>query len=143
MGIWKLCGQIVSVLIDSSVWIGFLRGDAADVQAVTGLISGRNRAALTGPVLQEVLQGIRNEKQRRQTRTFLLRLPILETTIAHYTAAADAYAALRSAGVTVPSVDVLIAAVAGRAGFSVLTRDRHFLEIKKHLDLEVTLLETE
>ena len=125
------------VLVDSSVWIGFLRGDEADVVAVSELIRESNRAVICGPVMQEVLQGIGSHEERSRTAVFLSRLPFLDARKDHFTRAADTYAALRKRGVTIPSIDVLIAVLAVAGNHAVLTRDRHFREIGKELSLNV------
>ena len=91
--------------------------------------------------MQEVLQGIRDDGKHRKTRELLLRLPVLEIAAEHYTSAADTYAALRSRGITVSSVDVLIATTAAAYGHEVLTRDRNFLEIRRYLAVKVSLLD--
>ena len=125
------------VLVDSSVWIGFLRGDEADVVAVSELIREHNRAVICGPVMQEVLQGIGLREERSRTAIFLSRLPFLDVQKDHFTRAADTYAALRKRGVTIPSIDVLIAVLAVAGNHAVLTRDRHFREIGKELSLKI------
>ena len=125
------------VLVDSSVWISFLRGDEADVSAVSELIREHNRAVICGPVMQEVLQGIGSREERSRTEVFLSRLPFLDAKKDHFTRAADTYAALRKRGVTIPSIDVLIAVLAVAGNHAVLTRDRHFGEIGKVLSLNV------
>ena len=65
---------------------------------------------------------------------------MVETTTQHYVEAGDVYAALRRRGVTVPSVDVLIAVMAASVGNGIVTRDRHFEVIREQLPLEVSLI---
>ena len=49
------------VLVDASVWIDFLRGDDDTVRALNLLIKS-GRVVVCGQVLQEVLQGSRDDK---------------------------------------------------------------------------------
>jgi len=114
------------VLIDSSVWIGLLRGVEEDVREVGLLVRGASRAVVCGPVVQEVLQGIREDMAREKVALRLRAFPFLESTWDHYASAATLYARLRSAGVTVPAVDALIAVHAIRANIALFTRDKHF-----------------
>lgn len=65
------------VLVDSSVWISFFKGtDQIDI--LENLIRKRNRAATTGIVLQEVLQGIKDQQIYEMTRERLQFLPFLD-----------------------------------------------------------------
>lgn len=113
-------------LVDTSVWIEVLRrgartrlGDHVDIESVVTCL----------PVVQEVLQGIPDERPFRIARESLLALPCIEAPLGAeaYLAAADLYRLARRAGRTVrSSVDCLIAACALRADVEVLHRDRDF-----------------
>jgi predicted nucleic acid-binding protein len=61
----------------------------------------------------------------------------LEANKKHFEDAAGIYAALRTRGVTVPTVDVLIASIASGEDCSILTRDRHFAEIGKEISSKI------
>lgn len=113
------------ILIDSSVWIEiFRRGTKlgpADVDledAVTCL-----------PVVQEVLQGFRDETAYRRAREALLSLPVVESPMSLdvYERAVDLYRLARRQGVTVrSSTDCLIASCAIRHDLTLLHRDRDY-----------------
>jgi predicted nucleic acid-binding protein len=84
------------------------------------------------PVIQEVLQGFRDERAYRQAREAMLSLPIVESPLEEevFTNAVDLYRMARRAGVTVrSSVDCLIAACAIRHDVEVLHRDRDYAAI--------------
>lgn len=113
-------------LVDTSVWIGVfrkprrldLRALASTAEIVTCL-----------PVIQEVLQGFRDERAFRLAREAMLAFPAVEAPMraAVFEQAADLYRAARRAGVTPrSSVDCLIAACAIRNGLTVLHHDRDF-----------------
>jgi predicted nucleic acid-binding protein len=81
------------------------------------------------PVVQEVLQGFRDERAYRIARDAMLAMPLLESPLgeALFLEAADLYRRARRAGVTVrSSVDCLIAACAIRHDCEVLHRDRDY-----------------
>ncbi len=125
------------VLVDSSVWIGFFRGRAEDVTRLEGLIRGTSRVVLCGPVLQEVLQGVRDDAERARIKRRFMPFPFLRADREHYLHAAETYSSLRRRGVTVPSVDVLIASHAILAGCALATHDRHFEAIARVTSLKI------
>ncbi len=91
------------------------------------------------PVIQEVLQGFRDERAFRAAREALLSLPIVESPMHRgvFEEAADLHRAARRSGLTVRSgVDCLIAACAIRHGLTVLHVDRDFDLIGKISELD-------
>jgi predicted nucleic acid-binding protein len=81
------------------------------------------------PIIQEVLQGFRDESVFRIARDSLRALPIVESPLALsvWEEAANLYRLGRRAGLTIrSSVDCLIAACAIRNDLEVLHRDRDF-----------------
>lgn len=123
------------VLIDSSVWIGFLAGHEADVAPVNALLSGSNRVVTCGVILQEVVQGVREPRRRTEVAERLSMLPFIEAGKRDHLDAAELYADLRKKGVTVPPADALIATLAINNRHVLLTRDKHFAAISEHTDL--------
>lgn len=81
------------------------------------------------PVVQEVLQGFRDEAAFRKAREALLSLPVVESPmrVELFEHAVQLYRAARRAGLTVRSgVDCLIAACALRHDLTVVHVDRDF-----------------
>lgn len=62
--------------------------------------------------MQEVLQGVREDKEHRLLKARLISLPFYDVDMSTYILAADIYRTLRKKGKTVPGADVLIAATA-------------------------------
>jgi predicted nucleic acid-binding protein len=126
------------VVVDTSVWIDFFRNPSGeDNGRLEELIRENNRAAICGLILQEILQGIRDRKSFEFTRNRLIFLPYLEASREVHLLAASLYRDLRTRGITVPSTDTVIAAVAIHHGCSLYTRDRHFSEIARHSRLKL------
>ena len=126
------------VVVDTSVWVEFFRKpSAAGSDRLEELIMGRNRVAICGIILQEILQGIRDQNSYELTRQRLLFLPFLEAGREVHLLAASLYRDLRRNGVTVPSTDALIAAVAIHHGFPVLSGDAHFAVIAANSQLQL------
>lgn len=81
------------------------------------------------PVIQEVLQGAREESAYRAARSSLLALPIVEDplAVAVFEEAAALYRLARRQGVTIRAPhDCLIAAIAVRNDLEILHRDRDY-----------------
>jgi predicted nucleic acid-binding protein len=114
------------ILVDTSVWIEVFRNPLRfELEAVVDL----EEVATCLPVVQEVLQGFRNEAAYRTARTGMLSLPLVEAPLGQrvYEEAVDLYRSARRAGVTVRSgVDCLIATCALRNGLELMHHDRDF-----------------
>jgi hypothetical protein len=81
------------------------------------------------PVIQEILQGVRDEQAFRVARDSLLAIPCVESPLDQdmFIEAADLYRRARRAGFTVRSgVDCLIAACAIRNDLMVIHQDRDY-----------------
>ena len=116
-------------LVDTSVWIDVFRGPgrarlekAADFDELVTCL----------PVVQEVLQGFRDEGAYRRARQAIFSLPIVESPLGEdvFSEAVGLYRNARRSGLTVrSSVDCLIAACAIRHDLEVLHRDRDYAAI--------------
>ena len=132
-------GRGVTVLVDSSVWIAFLRDTGGpEVDLLEQLIDER-RAATTDVVLLEVLAGTTDEERAARLRRFLAGAELLrQESPADAEQAAALYRACRRAGETPRSLnDCLIAAVALRHDVPLLHRDRDFTVLAQHTDLRL------
>jgi predicted nucleic acid-binding protein len=124
------------VLVDTSVWIESFRprsrlriDEIVDFDDVVTCL----------PVVQEVLQGFRDERAYQIARESMLALPIVESPLrlAVFEEAAALYRSARRAGVTIRSgIDCLVAACAIRHGLIVLHHDRDFDLLTKVAPLE-------
>jgi predicted nucleic acid-binding protein len=118
------------MLVDSSVWIAFLRGDnLAEVTLLTETMEQGKPVWLAPTILQEVLQGADNPDRFTRWDRVLGELPMVIAPDAREAArsAAHLYARCRWAGVTPRSAnDCLIAAHAIFASMPLLHRDRDF-----------------
>jgi len=124
------------VLVDTSIWIDFLQHPASSASdRLAGLIRENNRAVLCGVVIQEVLQGIRDRNSHAATKELLIKFPYLDMTKEVYMAAASLYRDLRNKGITIPSTDAAIAALALHHRIPLFTRDGHFSVIARHSKL--------
>lgn len=111
------------ILVDTSVWIDVLRRSRPlDLGALVDF----DEVVTCWPVIQEVLQGFRDERAHRLAREAL---PIVESPLGDATVleAVALYRAARRAGRTVrSSIDCLVAACALRHDLEVLHRNRDY-----------------
>lgn len=117
------------IIVDTSVWIGFFKGiESAQVKTLAKYIENDNSIYLCPTIIQEVLQGINNDKQYKQIRNHLLAFNILnDDGIEMAITAANLYRILRKKGVTIrKSNDCIIAQYAIRYSLSILHQDRDF-----------------
>jgi len=114
------------ILVDTSVWIETFRArQPLDLEQAVDF----DEIVTCLPVVQEVLQGFRDERAYRRARESMLSLPIVESPLAEsvFSQAIDLYRSARRGGLTVrSSVDCLIAACAIRHDLEVLHRDRDY-----------------
>jgi len=115
-------------LVDTSVWIDFFRGVASIKELLTKLIA-RDRVFTAGPVLFELLQGIRSPEERGQVKEALLSVNFLDITPEDWEAAALISRELRSQGKTIPMTDLLLAQLAKAHDLEIISLDPHFDQI--------------
>lgn len=121
------------MLVDSSVWIPFLRGDSTiEVDLLARALSESRPVWLAPPILQEVLQGANGEERFARWDRILGELPLLAAPDQRAVAreAAYLYARCRWAGVTPRSAnDCLIAVHAIEHDVPLLHCDQDFERI--------------
>ncbi|HKV12262.1 MAG TPA: PIN domain-containing protein [Thermoanaerobaculia bacterium] len=113
-------------LVDTSVWIEVFRKPSRfDLRSVASL----DEVVTCLPIIQEVLQGFRDESAFRLAREAMFAFPVVESPLRGevFEEAAQLYRVARRSGITVrSSVDCLIAICALRHGLVVLHADRDF-----------------
>jgi len=119
------------ILVDTSVWIEVFRKQRPfDLESQVAF----DEVVICLPIIQEILQGIRDEASYRVARDALLSMPVLESPMGEdvFTEAAQLFRSARRAGLTIrSSVDCLIAACAIRHDIAVLHSDRDFTALTK------------
>ena len=123
------------MLVDSSVWIPFLRGESVgEVELLAEALERGDPVWLVPAILQEVLQGADSPGRFARWERVLGGLPMFVGSDARSSArdAAHLYARCRWAGITPRSAnDCQIAVAAIAARMPILHRDRDFLAIAR------------
>jgi predicted nucleic acid-binding protein len=84
------------------------------VADTVGHLIETDQAIITGPVIAELLQGVRGDSEAQQLQELLEFLPYLEMQRKDWESAGKTLRDLRSRGITIPLTDAVIGAVAFR-----------------------------
>ena len=123
----------MKIIIDTCVWSLALRRNESPgnsrVEELKELIK-EVRAQLIGPVRQELLSGIKSEKQFHMLKKQLQAFDDLELEKEDYELAAEYYNVARGNGIQGSNTDFLICAIAVRRNMPVFTTDKDFENFK-------------
>jgi predicted nucleic acid-binding protein len=130
----------MNVIIDTSVWSLALRRQrtitTTEVRELAELVR-EGRAALLGPVRQELLSGVRGEQHFETLRDHLRAFPDIPLDAEDYEEAASFFNKCRAKGIQGSNTDFLICATAVRRGFGILTTDADFTHFARVLPIEL------
>ncbi len=119
----------MKVLVDTCVWSLVLRRERSGEDSVAkelGELISESRAQFIGPVRQELLSGIRYEKQFAKLKSALQAFPDVALETGDYECAAEFYNLCRRKGIQGSNTDFLICAVANRRNMAIFTVDDDF-----------------
>jgi hypothetical protein len=123
------------ILVDTSVWIDFIRGRSTEVvDRLRRALDSGIEAVITPLVYQEILQGAADERAFRDYRAYFSRQRFVHPRepVATHERAARLYFECRRMGLTIrSSVDCLIAQIAVEHAVPLMHDDRDFERIAK------------
>ncbi|MBX6420753.1 MAG: PIN domain nuclease [Nevskia sp.] len=128
------------LIVDTSVWIDHLNGHPSpEALKLVAAIERDEPIAVPGPVMTEILLGIRSERQARLVAELLTGFESAgELEREDYVQAARIFRVCRAAGYTLRStIDCLIARLCLRGGHELLTKDRDFEAIRRCFPLRL------
>lgn len=123
------------ILVDTSIWIELIKGKI-HIRNPNQLLQFRT----AGPIIQEVLQGLRQGLQSDAFKDSFFAIPRLcdPLTVDLYVQAAEIYREGRRRGYTIrSSTDCLIAAIAIENSIPIWHRDRDFTAIATFTPLRI------
>jgi len=125
------------ILVDSSVWIDYFRGEATPQAEKLDSLLGAEPIATGDLILTEVLQGLVSDRDFNQAKRLLTSLVIVDLVgQAVALKAAENFRTLRALGVSVrKTIDTVIATRCIENGFLLLYSDRDFDPFVEHLGL--------
>ena len=122
------------ILVDSSVWIDYFRGERnlQTEQLDLLLEHGEGEVGVADLVVFEVLRGFTSPRAQQEAKAMLLSITLLEIGgLSNALKAAALYRRLREQGRTVHSpIDVLLASYCMTHGHTLLHRDADFESLK-------------
>jgi len=128
---------VVRVLVDSSVWIDFLRsGRSPESQRLIELAE-HDRICLFDIIRVELLSGARSEPEYRMLEDRLAGLPWLEIPRGFWNQVAWTRFHLARKGFQASIPDVSIGVIARHYGCALLTLDRPLIQVAKLLSLKL------
>ena len=114
------------VFVDTCIWSSFFtKPSSPEKRAVDELIDA-DRVALVGPVVAEVLLGVRRTDQADWIASRLRQAHYVETDWNTWRAAAELGRDLAANGHKLPLTDLVVAVIAQRLDASVYSTDPHF-----------------
>ena len=127
-----------AVVVDTSAWVDYFRGEATSVPLVHRMLSDGS-AAVTGPIRAEVLSGARTSGQYERLRILLDGVIGVRDPPALWERVAEYRFALARGGFQAEIVDLAIAVTVLAGGHRLLTRDRDFARIRTVVPIELDL----
>mgnify|MGYP000738900716 CR=1 FL=1 len=129
------------ILVDSSVWIDYFRGDRTRQTDKLDALLGTELIGMGDLILTEVLQGFDRERDFNRARNLLTSFVIVELAGSDMAIQATRnFRALRARGVTVrKTIDTVIATRCIESAYPLLYSDRDFDPFCKHLGLQPAL----
>ena len=127
------------IVVDSSVWIDYLRGIRTQQTDRLNLVGSRRLVLVGDLVLCEVLQGLRNEHEARRVEALLQRFAFGR--MGGYDVAVEAariYRTMHARGITIrKTIDLLIATFCLLGSHDLLHADRDFDVFAREFGLKV------
>jgi predicted nucleic acid-binding protein len=135
----------MKVLVDTSVWsLALRRSEKAGNKYVEELeeLIKEVRVQIVGPVRQELLNGIKSEKQYRILKKHLRAFRDLAIETEDYELAAEYFNKARKNGIQGSNTDFLLCAVSTRNRMPVFTTGKDFINYKSIIPIELHKIRT-
>ena len=113
------------ILVDTSAWIDFFR-DRKPLAHIVDQALDENSVAICCPIFTELMRGFRNVRERDKVLPLLRACRFLDQPVDLWETAGLYGFELKRQGVTVKTLDLLIACFAMAHGLPILTADQDF-----------------
>jgi len=126
------------VIVDTTVWIDFLKGrKTKEIEKLESLLSEEKDVFITGIIVQEILTGVKDRKDRNRVKRELDHFILINPTLDTHVQAAEIFDACKKKGYTIRSIiDCLIASLALEYDLTLLEKDKDYSFISKVLPLK-------
>jgi len=120
---------VETILPDTCAWIDYFNGRDTIIARTLAQALTNCEIVTCGVVMYELFQGIQSRKESEAIREAFSSLRYIEMSKSLWLSAAQISASLRKKGVTIPSSDIQIAAIALQHRLVILTVDQHFKQV--------------
>ena len=132
----------MNLLVDTSVWSRFLRRRKTNemdlyVVRLQKYLKNQDCIHLIGPILQELLDGVKEQNQFDLLRDYLSPFPLIELARDDFIEASQLRNHCRTRGVQASPTDFLICAACIRRNYPLLTADNDFKHISKYCEIDL------
>lgn len=125
------------VMIDSSLWILALKLNCpATIKELVGDLLEKDLVATCGLITVEILQGTKNKREYNEISEEMNSLHYMETNKEAWNTGAQLAYNLKRKGITIPTVDLCIAALAIYHDLTLFHADHHFEMVAKNSSLK-------
>jgi hypothetical protein len=125
------------LVVDTSVWIDYLNNKNTIQTNLLNLAFDEDNILLPDLVLQEIIQGFKSEKEAKLTKKYLEAFEIVsvfdKSKIENY---ASNYRTLRKKGITIGTIDSIIASYCISNNLPLLFSDKDYNNCVKYLGLK-------
>lgn len=126
------------ILIDTSAWIeSFKKTGNKSLQQLIIKTLDSSQVTTTNIIMLELLQGCRDKKEYAEMKMRLESLELLPANGKVWNTAYNAGYNLKKNGLTIPTIDLIIASIAKSYDYTLIHHDRHFRLVTKHLDISI------
>lgn len=132
----------MKVLVDTSVWsLALRRGTLNNHELVNVLydLIRDVRVQIIGPIRQELLSGVKSQKQFEILKLYLSAFPDLPLETSEYEKAAEFYNINRKHGIQGSNTDFLICSVAYHREMEIFTNDNDFVNFRQYIPIKLYL----
>lgn len=130
----------MKVLVDTNIWSQALRRNndlsKKEVKELQELIK-EFRVIIIGPIRQELLSGISDEKSFEKLKEKLSSFEDIQLHTAHYESAARLFNICRKKGIQGSYIDFLICAVSITNDYTIFTSDKDFIGYQKYTGIKL------
>ena len=130
----------MKVLVDTSLWsLALRRGTSKDHELVRELseLIAEVRVQIIGPIRQEILSGIKSQRQFDKLRLYLSEFPDLPLETVDFEKAAEFFNINREKGIQGSNTDFLICSAAYHRDLEIFTADKDFEKYQKHIPIKL------
>jgi predicted nucleic acid-binding protein len=126
-----------NVLVDTSVWISFFRHADSAVSAQLKQLLKSGAPLYTGIIATELYRGAKSKRETDALDELLTSIECIETREDYFLMAGQLGHVLSKHGITVGTVDLLIAQISIANNLLLFSLDKHFAAVARHSALRL------